>query len=242
LEKLFKAYGSSITSYQKEKNGDHYLIKELPSESILIAIVADGISRLPCDWFASELVCHKFVELFAEFKIKPLKDRIFTSLNLTNKHVLEIKDKCEGLGSTMSLIVWNYCQDEFHYVNIGDSRIFKINKIKIHCITKDDAIKRTKTIITAIGKREVDDSFLINYFGASNMRINIGTDTLKAGELILLATDGFYDARKSTFESRLMELYHSEKLENDFFSIVKLFEFSAKDDMTAIIIKNEKIY
>lgn len=232
-----EAYGQSIMYFEKEKNGDHLLLEDIETEKILIGIVADGISNLPCDWLASELTCNKFFEYFIKCSSLPIKERIRESVNFTNNNLLSIADKCMGLASTLSLIVWEYESQHFYFVNIGDSRIYSISNDKMNCLTRDDSIKSTKFVQISGEIQTRDYAPMTNYMGKHLAEILIHEGNIRKGEMLLLASDGFYEVRKSSFENRIIELSRAEDLHSDFEELFRKFAILPGDDMTALLIR-----
>jgi serine/threonine protein phosphatase PrpC len=236
----WEAYGQSIMYFEKEKNGDHLLLVDIEAEKILIGIVADGISNLPCDWLASELTCNKFLEFFIYRTSLPIKERIKESVILTNNYLLSITDKCKGLASTLSLIVWEYELQNFYFVNIGDSRIYSILNDKMNCLTRDDSIKSTRFVQISGEIQTRDYAPMTNYMGKHLAEILIHEGNIRKGEMLLLASDGFYEAKKSSFENRIIELSKAEDLHSDFDKLFEKFAIIPGDDMTALLIRKLK--
>lgn len=232
----WEAYGQSITSFKKEKNGDHLLLEDIKSEKILLACVADGISSRPCDWLASELTCNKFFEFFLSFNSVPIKDRIKKSLYFADNHLNTVSDECQELASTMSLILWEYEREYFYCVNIGDSRVYKVSSGKINCLTRDDRINRPETFRTLSGIVTKDHWIVTKFIGMQFIEINVGQENIDKGDLLLLSSDGFYTTRKSSIEKDMIELCRPENLQSDFNKMVSKFEILADDDLTALII------
>lgn len=236
---IWEACGQSIISYKKEKNGDNLLLEDIKSENILVAIVADGISNRPCDWLASELTCNKFIEFFLSFKSITIKNRIRKSIHFTDAYVNSISDKCQGLASTMSLIVWEYEREYFYFVNIGDSRVYKVTNGKINCLTRDDRINRPETFKTLSGVVTKNHWIVTKFIGMQFVEIFVNEGNFNKGDLLLLTSDGFYNARKSSFEKDIIELSGSKNLQSDFNKMISKFEILADDDMTALIIRKK---
>jgi serine/threonine protein phosphatase PrpC len=238
--KSIEVYGTSIKYFQKEKNGDNFIIRDFPEEKIIVLIVADGISGQPCDWLASEMACFKFIEHFSFSKSVPLNERMKDAVVSTNKEICQIDGKCSGLASTISLVMYEYEQNKFQALNAGDSRIYKItNRKELVLLTKDDATKLLQEVVTSMGKRNIVQSYLTNHLGRSDFKVNIQEGSIEKGELLLLATDGFYDARKSSFSERTISLYNSINLEKDYSAMIDILEFSAKDDMTGVLLRQK---
>ena len=71
------------------------------------------------------------------------------------------------------------------------------------------------------------------------VEIFINGGNFNKGDLLLLASDGFYNARKSSYEKNIIELSGSEDLKSDFNKLISKFEILADDDMTALVIRKK---
>jgi protein phosphatase len=224
--------------YEKERNGDHLLLHDIKDENILIALVADGITNRPCDWLASEMTCTEFFEYFSNNNSIPMEKRIIESIRNANNILLSVADKCHGLANTLTLVVWDYKGEEFFFANLGDSRLYQISDGKTIQLTKDDSITVEKNVRTSFGIRDI--KALTNHLGRDFPDVLINKGNIKTGDLLLLASDGFYDARKSTFEKDIIELSRSVDLQTDFNKLFGKYQILPHDDMTAIIIRKTK--
>lgn len=232
----WEACGHSITCYEKERNGDHLLLEDIKDEKILVAVVADGITNRPCDWLASELACKRFFEFFIKSDSLPIMERIKEGIKHANNNLLSVEDKCRGLASTLVLAVWEYEREEFCFANLGDSRLYWIsNNGSILQITRDDSVITKRNVHTSLGIRNI--STLANHMRREFPDIQVYEKNLSKGDLLLLASDGFYNARRSSFEKNLTDLNLSVNLRQDFENLVNKYEISASDDMSAIIIR-----
>lgn len=235
---MFEIAGNTIKYFEKEKNGDDFQFEDLKSEGILITLVSDGVSRQPCDWYASELTCKTFFESFKANTNNELKARIEECVQLTNEAVCQTTGECATMNATLSLIVWNYQNSTCFVSNIGDSRVYQSDGESITQITKDDSIEGAKQIMTELGKRKIETSSLTNAIGMPMAKIEVHEIEFKSGETLLLATDGFFTAKKATFQKDLKQMANSSDLEGQFAKCFSSYEFWAQDDMTAIVIKN----
>jgi hypothetical protein len=50
-------FSYSATKAGKFECGDAFAMRELKEENLVVMVVADGISSLPCDWLASKTAC-----------------------------------------------------------------------------------------------------------------------------------------------------------------------------------------
>src|SRR5215213_8297815 len=116
----YEVYGYSVSNFGKEKNGDYFLHQFLTEENILMAIVADGVSKQPCDWFASETTCKKVYEFFQYYKAeKEVGKRLQQSILQANEFIFNVEGPCQRMASTLSVVVWPISWDTYWIANIG---------------------------------------------------------------------------------------------------------------------------
>lgn len=235
---MYEITGNSLKYFEKERNGDNFYFGEIEADKIVIAIVADGVSNQPCDWLASEILCSKFLELFKHEVILDLKTRVHITIEKVNRVISSTEGECNDMRTTMSLLVWKYDTNECYISNIGDSRIYRCENEKLDLITKDESIVGTKTIHTQIGRRVVETSKLTNTLGSLTPKIEVKKIDFKKGTTFVLASDGFYGAKKSSFSKDMQALACAPKLDEAFNETFSNYDWSAKDDMTAIVIRN----
>ena len=234
----YQIIGESLKYYSKEKNGDHFLFEDLCDESILIAIVADGVSQQPCDWFASQTCCQTIIANFKNNRQLEYVERIKESVIQTNEAINAIEDRCSRMSTTLTALVWQYVSNKCFIVNIGDSRVYRIRDEYLQQLTKDDAIIRKREVMTSAGRRLIDQSQLTNVLGmpTQSLKITIERIDFLINDLLILSTDGFYDARKS-FNTDIVKLARASNLLAEFKEKFDNFSLLANDDMTAIVIK-----
>lgn len=238
MDALFDILGYSIPNIGKEKNGDNYIFKYLENEQILVAIVADGVSKQPCDWFASETTCKKLLENFKNQEGNlDINQRLLSSISETNKFVINMEGNCRRMASTLSVIAWQTSTNKLYFSNIGDSRIYSLKDEKLEQLTKDDSIITKEKVLMHGGLRVIDKSILTKVIGQENISISITEKMLEVGEIIILATDGFYDARKAVFNKIMSELSKSESFRDGFTTVINKLEMLRGDDLTAIVMK-----
>lgn len=241
MKEHYEIYGYSISNIGKGKNGDNCIYEFIEGENILIAAVADGVSKQPCDWFASELTCTKLVEYFKRNGEKQdIKIRLRESILQVNEAVINIEGNCRRMASTLSVIVWQIQKDYLTYVNIGDSRIYSSFGGRLELLTQDDAIITKERVLAHGGLREINKSILNKVIGQPNITFKVTEKNFKEGEIIILATDGFYEARKAIFNQTMTELSQQNNLNEVFGNVIKKFEILRGDDFTTIMIRRKK--
>jgi serine/threonine protein phosphatase PrpC len=241
MDIFFDILGYSVPNIGKEKNGDSYIFEYLENEEILVAVVADGVSKQPCDWFASKTTCKKLLECFKlQEGNKNIHQRFLNSISETNKFVNNMEGNCRRMASTLSVIVWPTSDNKLYFSNIGDSRIYSLKDEKLEQLTKDDSVITKEKVLMHGGLRVIDKSTLTKVIGQDNISISVAEKSLEIGEIIILATDGFYDARKAVYNKIMIELSKSENFKDGFTTAINKLEMLRGDDLTAIVMKRNR--
>lgn len=234
----YKILTYSISNIGKDKNGDHCLFEYIDEEHILLAVVADGVSKQPCDWFASETTCKKLIENFKnQSGNQDIAKRLLSSIHQTNQYVLSIDGPCYKMASTLSSIAWDTTTDKIFYANIGDSRIYTLRDGSFSQITKDDAIITKEKVYTRNGLRVIDQSTLTKVIGQAGITVHVEERPFSKDEIIVLATDGFYEARKATLTKIMIDFSMKSNFVEGFQSVIDKVELLRGDDLTTIVIK-----
>lgn len=229
--------GDTLKYYKKDRNGDHFIIEELTTESILICVLADGISRQPCDWKASEMACQGFVKEFVQNKALDAESRIKVTVQNVNQAICSVVGECENLCTTLSVIVYERLSERCFIASIGDSRIYRVRNDHFELLTIDDSIKNEKVIMASVGRRVVDASVLTQFLGNPTIEFSVEEIDFQKNDLLISASDGFYEARKSGFDRDMLKLSQEDDVLTGFNANFERYGWSTKDDMTAIVLK-----
>ena len=235
---MYELAADTIKYYEKEKNGDHFKVENLKKQGVIVAVVADGVSKRPCDWYASQLTCDAFLRHMKAQSFIDMNVAIRSSIKLTNQELNAVEGDCEDLSATLSAIVWNYETGVCWISNIGDSRVYRISDSIVEQLSVDDSIKQKRQVRTALGLRTVDTSQLTNAMGMGAPKLKVQQIEFGPGACLLLASDGFYDARKSSFERDMCKVLAATDFSSAFAECFTDYEYSTGDDMTAVMIKN----
>lgn len=239
---MFQIVSNTTKYLSKEKNGDHLLHGFVKVEGLWIGIVADGVSKQPCDWYASELACQGFMDHFLKQKALPLPERIQKAILQTNGDLNKVEGPCQRLSSTLTVAVCSTTDTQCFIASVGDSRVYRIREGKLEQLSIDNVHRSTQTIMTSVGKRTVTVSNLTQVLGmsSSSLQLHVYAIDFTPGDLLILATDGFYDARKS-FNTDILTLNTQPDLEASFAQLWEKFKMLANDDMTAVVINKPMI-
>lgn len=139
-----KAYYKTDIGSVRDKNEDTIYYDN--SGDFVIAIVADGMGGHRSGEIASRLAVEtaadyfnrntgKFMEMPMEF----LRD-IFMSSSMRVFDVASTEPECEGMGTTMTMILANRKTGKLYIGNIGDSRTYIVKNGEIVQITEDHSL------------------------------------------------------------------------------------------------------
>lgn len=160
----------------------------------------------------------------------------------TDKFVSNPPLECKGMMAVLSAVVWNMQQRFVDFVNIGDSRIYKLTaNDELHQISTDEL----KAVIMRKpnGKPELTNGSAIvragltNAFGVGTVQINPQHCEFLPGDTLFLASDGFYDCH-SSFENDLRTIAHALDLSEPTAKIFKFYQNYQNDDATLLILRN----
>jgi len=121
----FDVAKNSLQNPNKLKNGDYCQSHFLTDENILIVVLCDGVGSNACDWKASKIGCEFFIENFKNGNPSNITQRITQAIEAVNQEILLEVGSCENMKSTFTTVVWEFDANKFHYVSIGDSRIYE---------------------------------------------------------------------------------------------------------------------
>lgn len=245
MDKKFDIFGISQIEKDKSKCGDYFLYNIFHDKFIVLAL-SDGVGSRPCDWLASKTTCEKFIEIIGE-KINNNFDTndLVHICKEVDKFVSNPPDNCKGMMSTLVAVIWNIEDNFLHYINVGDSRIYKISKDdEIVQISSDDlkAVnirdKNGKLILS--GGFTVTRSGLTNVFGLLNLKITPQKCEFNCGDTIVLASDGFYNCCPS-FNSDVLNVSHSINLNESVSKLIHYYRDYQNDDSTVLVLRNNNI-
>lgn len=252
-------YGLTDRGMIREANEDSIGISCLKN-GIAVAVVCDGMGGAAGGRVASEiaestfmnsilaLLCTEAMEK-SKYDSKKVKDAIKESVNKANAAIIEkAKEDLSlfGMGCTLNAIVFIESKSRLFYVNVGDSRLYMINKKEIKQLTKDHSYvqmlvdnkeitpeeaenhPRKNLITKALGIRDDAEPDI------SDRRISLRSETY-----FLLCTDGLHGllSPKELKEIALSTLSVPEKV----FTYVRLAnEAGGHDNISAILLSTKE--
>ena len=173
-------------------NEDSYLVPEGDS----LALVADGMGGHKAGDFASRFVVDTMVRCMGLYKSDSPVTALRKAIEKTNELLfLEAQrdpDR-EGMGST--LVAATVDQDTMYVANVGDSRLYVINREEIRQVTRDHSLVEEMVRMGEIPREEArfhpDKNVITRAIGAEyDVKIDFFGHKLRENDKILLCSDG----------------------------------------------------
>jgi serine/threonine protein phosphatase PrpC len=189
-----KAFGLSHRGTVRPRNEDRFLIRELRSDTLLLAVM-DGLGGQTGGEMAAEMAR----DILASFSFQPedgagqmagVVDRINRALS----QVEEEQPDYYGLGCTLcaALVI----DATVHWLHVGDSRLYHHNKDGLQQITKDHNMAQFLFEEGQLSRAEMRTSPMRNMLeqslGGSFMQADAGAFPLRPGDMLLLCSDGVH--------------------------------------------------
>lgn len=202
----YKTATISESGKVRSHNEDSLLVrrKKIGKEELLLAAVADGVGGLSYGDKASQMVVDKLNLWWDSFVCKlqgrpdlqMVGDMLKFVLENIHVNVCEEMERLQAkMGSTVSLIF--ICGNEYLICQVGDSRIYLVDKKKVLRLTVDqtwcqrelDAGNLTEAEVVGHEKSHV----LTNAIGIKTPFYSVlQRGCLRKGQRVVLCTDGYY--------------------------------------------------
>ncbi len=211
---------------------------EVSGENIVLLIVADGVSKAPKDWLASESVVDFVTEEIQKSK-KSLPDALAEAIEVANRRIWLGVEDTFGMLTTLSLVLYHPEKEKLYWCNIGDSRIFGLKLTDWIQLSTDDS---TSTPYKENGKLKLQNgapvmlSVLTRAIGSDDeLKVNIQEVPSNEYIAIALASDGFYEL--SGFNSYATSLASSADMEKEAQQIQSRINSEIQDDASFAVLR-----
>jgi serine/threonine protein phosphatase PrpC len=196
MTESFQIAGITEKYHEKDRNGDYILYQVIEAENLVVAVLADGVSNSPCDWLSSGTACEKFMQEFLAQPMENLEERIHHAMQEAHYAVMN-HEKHHGMLCAFAAVVWIIGEDAFHFINIGDTRIYHVSGEDVEQITADEAdnqfLRRGTKIATDSSGYPLTRRVITNAVGSITCKISVQSGSWAKGDLLVLASDGFYN-------------------------------------------------
>lgn len=190
-----KWFGATDTGRKRTNNEDAWQVED----SLNAAILADGMGGENCGEVGSALT----VEAIAEYLKNPepdltMEEMAKEAIRSANRRVLDtagVRQECDGMGSTVVLVLWR--PPAMVIANVGDSRayLFRSNELKQLSYDQNFAnelrhqLGLSEERVRTMPNRNVLTMAVGTY---EHVLIRIHSFQLQSGDQILLCSDGLH--------------------------------------------------
>ena len=135
-----ECYGLTFIG-RRNTNQDNFIVEKISEDTVFLAI-ADGMGGGPGGEIASSIVIEQAVAIVEEYSfnlnsgnLKEVLQKICSKSQIKIKKRIAEDKSLNGMGSTLTYMLIH--KNRYVWANIGDSRIYKLDKDNIQQITKD---------------------------------------------------------------------------------------------------------
>lgn len=194
---MLKTFSVTDIGRKRKTNQDYVYTSEQPVGPLPnLFLVADGMGGHNAGDYASRLAVESILENIADSsETDPMRnfDHAIQYANARIRKLASESADLEGMGTTVVAAV---CEGKRLYVaNVGDSRLYVVNRFGIRQITKDHSWVEEMVRLGEIEKKEArnhpDKNIITRAVGADNIvKTDFFTVQLEEGDEVLMCTDG----------------------------------------------------
>lgn len=194
---MLKTFSVTDIGRKRKMNQDYVYTSEQPVGPLPnLFLVADGMGGHNAGDYASRLAVESILENIADSsETDPMRnfDHAIQYANARIRKLASESAELEGMGTTVVAAV---CEGKHLYVaNVGDSRLYVVNRFGIRQITKDHSWVEEMVRIGEIEREEArnhpDKNIITRAVGADDtVKTDFFTVQLEEGDEVLMCTDG----------------------------------------------------
>ena len=191
-----KIFSMTDVGRKREINQDYVFATDEPLGVLPnLLVVADGMGGHKAGDFASKYTVEVLEEELKHTLKEGPEEGLLDAVQTANHKLIEAagKDiKLEGMGTT--LVVATVIDHTLYFVNVGDSRLYLINK-DIRQLSRDHSLVEEMVRLGGINEEEArnhpDKNIITRAIGVKeNVEADFFEFSLKKGDTILMCTDG----------------------------------------------------
>ncbi|MCF6247164.1 MAG: protein kinase [Desulfobacula sp.] len=188
-------FGFTHLGLLPKKNEDRYLIRQMEDKSLLLA-VADGLGGNVSSDFAAEIVKGTLVGLKKLIKGKELSQikQMAIDLDKLISNKAEAQPELEGMATTLVCAILK--QDKIHWINVGDSRLYRLRNKKLKQLSEDQTLAKFLIEEGELDPKKAKEHYsydiLDQCIGYGECNPETATFSIQKNDLLILSTDGLY--------------------------------------------------
>jgi protein phosphatase len=198
---VFRAFGASDCGPVRQVNEDCFAI----DEQMGLCVVADGMGGHKAGDVAARVAIDSVLGYIRgaagrppawpfgfEQSLSQAGNTLRTAILVANANVLELATLTPGLtGMGTTVVAALVRHDRLSVAHVGDSRLYLRAGRTLRLLTEDDTLPAMRNVLT-------------NVVGAPAAAVHVAEETLRAGDLLVLVTDGVHGAVDHASMERLM--------------------------------------
>ncbi|WP_411272982.1 PP2C family protein-serine/threonine phosphatase [Daejeonella sp.] len=244
-------FGLTDIGMVRGNNEDTFILQPAKGGEYIIACAIDGVGGYSGGEVAAALAKDSIIEYLQNLRSDVsvmMTEALITANEKICYQKIEVKEH-DSMACVLTMAVVNVKNNEFHYIHVGDTRLYLLRDGSLVKLTKDqsfvgfledsgrltedEAMRHPKRneINKALGfNRELEKD--VNYFES-------GTSPFLPGDLILLCSDGLTDmVNKQDITDILTSNISLEEMAEKLISSAN--SNGGKDNITAVLVKNDK--
>lgn len=219
------------------------------TENAQIAVVCDGMGGAAAGLLASDIASTRFIA-YVRFSLatgstRGIEDMLRQAADAANRSVYQAsseKPEYAGMGTTM--VAACFMKDKAYFVNVGDSRAYRVSRDGMHQITRDHSLVQEMVdagqITPAQAMRHPRRNIITRAIGGT---VFVKSDTFavncRTGDRFLLCSDGLTNAVSEAEIHRI--ILASDDAESACSNLISAaLENNARDNVTVIVYMSEK--
>jgi serine/threonine protein phosphatase PrpC len=235
----------SLCEPGKKRCGDACSHQWVDDGSLLIACVADGVSRSICDWLASQLTVETFMSGFVSNQNKNIAERLVESAHEANNRLIEEgRIKGGALLSTLIAVAWDITRAKAFGVIVGDSRLYKLSADGLTQVGTDQkqivAMRGPDGKLLSSGGAIALGSGITNAIGSHSFFTQADEIDLHGVYGFVLATDGFHE-NEAFVNGNVSQVWQKIDGQEALNSLGPMIRDCQKDDATVICVRNNAV-
>ncbi|MFM9276560.1 PP2C family protein-serine/threonine phosphatase [Paenibacillus jiagnxiensis] len=236
--------GNGQTIGTREEQDDYFA--SMTASAGTLAVVADGISGLRNGRMSSTLAVKMFTQEFSKVgQEDDMEDYLARAAVKSNRDILQNLNG-QGGGTTLAAVV--IADGKMHYGAVGDSliTIFRNGEfIPVNSKHTAERLLEEKVLAGVMTRQEAVSSpvrnQLTNYLGYEGFeQMEIGDDPypLRAGDLVLLCSDGVHETlTEIEMENILRKHDHPQDMADDIIAQIEAKGLRSQDNATVVILQ-----
>ena len=240
-------FGLSDKGRFRAENQDSFDLCE--TEDAQIAVVCDGMGGAAAGLLASDIASARFVA-YVRFSLatgstRGVEDTLRQAVDAANRSVYQTAgEKAEYAGMGSTLVAACFLKDKVVFVNVGDSRAYRVARDGMYQITKDHSLVQEMVdagqLTPAQAMRHPRRNIITRAIGGEVfVKSDVFTVNRRTSDRFLLCSDGLTNAVEESEIHRL--ILAADSAETACKSLIQAaLDNNARDNVTVIVYMTEK--